>query len=63
MLVVIVLLMFAATTLAFAFPVDGVPATIVTGIVFCLWLLWRLAEFLFRPRPEETDESADPKDA
>ncbi|MEJ2645808.1 MAG: hypothetical protein P8180_12960 [Gammaproteobacteria bacterium] len=63
MLVIIVLLMFVATTLAFAFPVDGVPATIVTGIVFCLWLLWRLAEFLFRARGDEADEDVDAKDA
>lgn len=63
MLVIIVLLMFVATTLAFAVPVDGVPATIITGILFCIWFLWRLAEFLFRPRPDETDEDVGPKDA
>lgn len=54
MIAVIALLAFAAVTLDFAVPGDGVPATIVAGLVLFAWLMWRLVKFLFAPSSGET---------
>lgn len=61
MIAAIALLAFVALTLDFAVPHDGVPATIIAGLVLCVWLLWRLVKFLFAaPSGEAGSDGNDP---